>query len=172
MRHLSDPPRHHQMTAVTLSISEIAAEFQQTRETVRKRLADAKVKAAGKRKNYPVFRLRDAIEALLTGANGDPARLDPFRRKAHWQAEQAELALALEKEDVIKRGDVEETYAAAFKPIRLMLETLPDVLERDAGLSPLQVARVERSLDELREQMHARVVRAVKPKASDVRARK
>jgi hypothetical protein len=149
------------MSGVNLSISEISAEFQQTRETVRKRLADAGIKAAGKRRNYPVFRLRDAIRALLSGPDADPNKLDPFRRKAHYQAEQAELALAIDREEVIRRGDVEETYAAAFKPIRLMLETLPDVLERDAGLSPAQVQRVERSLDELREQMHARVIKAV-----------
>jgi hypothetical protein len=158
------------MTAVTLSISEISAEFAQTRETVRKRLADAGIKPAGRRRNYPVFRLRDAITALLTGADADPKRLDPFRRKAHYQAEHAELALAVEREELLRRGDVEEIYGRALKPIRLLLETLPDVLERDANLSPAQVEHVERRLDELREHMHTKVLSAVKVKR--VRTRK
>ena len=150
------------MTAINLSISELSAELQFTRETVRKRLADAGIKSAGKRRNYPVFRLRDAVRALLSGPDADPNRLDPYRRKAFFQSQSAELRVAMERAEVIPRGDVEEVYGAALKPIRQMLETLPDILERDAALSPAQVARAERAIDEARETLHAKVLKAVK----------
>jgi hypothetical protein len=150
------------VTTVTLSISELSSELQQTRETIRKRFADAGVKPAGKRRNYAVFRLRDALRALLTAPGADPDRLDPFRRKAHFQAESAQLKLALDRGDLIRREDVEQAYAAVMKPIRLTLETLPDVLERDAGLSAQQVTRAERAIDELREHLHDDVLKGLK----------
>ena len=141
------------MNAVTLSISQLATELTLTRETVRKRLTDAGVKTAGKRKGYSLYRLRDAVQALLTGPDADPTRLDPYRRKAHWQAEAAELRLDVDKGDLVRRPDVEATYAACLKPIALMLDTLPDILERDAGLTADQVTRAERAIDETREQL-------------------
>jgi Protein of unknown function (DUF1441) len=88
-----------------------------------------------------------------------PDRLDPFRRKAHWQAESAELRVAVDRGELVPRQDVLETYAAALKPIRLTLETLPDVLERDAGLSAHQVARAEKAIDQVREHLHADVLK-------------
>jgi hypothetical protein len=150
------------MAAVNLSISELSAELQQSRETIRKRLAELGIKPAGKRRHYPVFRLRDAIRALLSGPDADPGKLDPFRRKAHWQAEQAELRVAVDRGELIAREDVLATYAAALKPIRLVLETLPDILERDAGLSAQQVTRAERAIDDLREHLHGDVLKGLK----------
>jgi len=140
-------------SAVYLSISQLSAELEQTRETVRKRLADAGVKATGERKGYPLYRLRDAVRALLTSADADPSKLDPFRRKAHWQAQAAELRLDVDKGELVRVADVEEVYAATMKPIALALDTLPDILERDAGLSAPQVSRAERALDATREQL-------------------
>jgi Protein of unknown function (DUF1441) len=141
------------MDAVVLSISQLATELTLTRETVRKRLTDAGVKTAGKRKGYHLYRLRDAVRALLTGADADPTKLDPFRRKAHWQAEAAELRLDVDRGGLVQVPDVEQVYAATMKPIALMLDTLPDILERDAGLNAQQVSRAEQAIDELRDQL-------------------
>jgi phage terminase Nu1 subunit (DNA packaging protein) len=139
------------MSAVMLSISQLSTELELTRETVRKRLGDGGVKTAGKRKGYALYRLRDAVRAVLTGADADPTKLDPFRRKAHWQAEAAELRLDVDKGELVRVTDLEQVYAATMKPIALMLDTLPDVLERDAGLNAQQVSRAERAIDETRE---------------------
>jgi hypothetical protein len=141
------------MSAVNLSISQLAGELELTRETVRKRVADAGVKAAGKARGHPLYRLRDAIRACLAGPNVDPTQLDPFRRKAHFQAETAELHLDIERGELLRADDVRTAYAAGMKPIALMFDTLPDVLERDAGLTEQQVSRVEEVLDELRDQL-------------------
>lgn len=148
------------MTAVHLSISQLAVETGQTRETVSRRLSASGVKATEKRKGYPVYRLRDALRVVLTAPDQDPEKLDPHRRKAHFQAEQAGIRLAAERGELVKRTDVAETFTAAFKSVQLVLETLPDILERDAGLAPEQVTCVERALDELRERLYAEVVKA------------
>jgi hypothetical protein len=153
--------------AVNLSISDLAAEFGMTRDTVRKRLGAANVRPAAERRGHHVYRLRDALGALLGDGSDDPERLDPFRRKAHFQAEKEKLHLDVERGELVPRPEVEDYYARAFKPIGVFLETLPDALERDAGLTPAQIERTERLLDGLREQLHANVLEAV-----DARARR
>lgn len=147
--------------SVQVSVTDLAHAFGRSRETVARRLADAKVKAAGKRRGGPVYALRDAVRALL-----DPdATRDPFRRKADLQSEGLELRLKAERGELIPRDDVQRTYAEALKPLRLMLETLPDVLERDVGLAPAQVARAERVIDEVRAQMHDQVQEVARARA-------
>lgn len=138
---------------VQVSITDLAHAFSMARETVKRRLDDRKVKSTGG--SRPKYELRDAVQAILH--EDDPDRLDPFRRKASLQSEQIALRLAVERGELVPCDDVRETFAKAFKPIRLTLETLPDILERDAGLTPPQVARCERVLDEVREQLHDEV---------------
>lgn len=41
-----------------------------------------------------------------------------------------------------------------------MLETLPDILERDCGLQPVAVSRVQSIIDDLRDQIALRVTEA------------
>ena len=138
------------MTRITCSVSQLAHAFKMARETVSRKLADAKVEPIGKRSARPRYDLRDCVRALV---QRDADQHDPFRRKAAAQAEALELRLGAERGEYIAADDVRETYAAAFVPIRRMLETLSDVLERDAALTPAQVARVERAVDELRHEL-------------------
>ena len=84
----------------------------------------------------------------------DAGEADPFRRKASLQGEQIELRLAVERGDLLPANDVRDVFAEGFKVVRLALETLPDVLERDAALTPVQVAACERVLDKTREELH------------------
>ena len=46
------------------------------------------------------------------------------------------------------------------KAVVMVLETLPDVLERDCALSPAAVARVQSVIDDLRDQMAQKVMEA------------
>ncbi|HAJ6754504.1 TPA: DUF1441 family protein, partial [Escherichia coli] len=41
-----------------------------------------------------------------------------------------------------------------------VLETLPDILERDCGLQPVAVSRVQSIIDDLRDQIALRVTEA------------
>lgn len=137
-----------------LTVSEIAYEFQVSRDTARKRLRDAGVKPSGKRGRRDVWDLREAIPALTGGVGGDP-----FRRKAARQAESIELDLQRRRGVLLERGAVEREYARMTKNVAHTLEVLPDILERDCGCTPLQLARIEKSLDGLREELYARIVK-------------
>jgi hypothetical protein len=136
---------------VQVSISQLAHAFSMARETVARRLADANVEPAGTRSGRPVFSLRDCVQALV---HDDPQQLDPFRRKAALQSEQLQIRIATERGELVPIEDVRDTFAAALKPIRHTLETLPDLLERDAGLSAPQVRACERVIDKLRDALH------------------
>ncbi|HTE43249.1 MAG TPA: DUF1441 family protein [Steroidobacteraceae bacterium] len=151
-------PAGLQQKSLLVSITDLAHAFTMARETVSRRLTDANVSAAGKRSGHNTYALRDAVQALLSG-DDVVARLDPFRQKAKLQSEAISLKLATDRGELIPRDDVRETFAAAFKPIRQTLETLPDVLERDAALTPTQVACCERAIDKLREELHTLVTR-------------
>lgn len=142
-----------------LSISALSTEFGMTRETVRKRLADAGVAASGKRASYPVFRLKDVLSALTGGGNtDDPGGMDPYKRKAYYQAEHEKLQLQVARRELIPRIESEQEMAAMFKITAECFDTLPDVLERDCGLSPLVLVSLEDQLDKAREQLYQRLV--------------
>jgi hypothetical protein len=46
------------------------------------------------------------------------------------------------------------------KAVVMVLETLPDVLERDCALTPAAVSRVQSVIDDLRDQMAQKVLDA------------
>jgi hypothetical protein len=145
-------------TGCNLSISTLAAELGQTRDTVRKRLIDADVQPSGKRGGYPVYRLKDALPALLGGgSNVDPDLLDPYKRKAHYQGEHEKLKLQVERRELIPRIETEQEMAAMLKVTAECFDTLPDILERDCGLTPDTLARMEAHLDKAREELYLRL---------------
>ena len=141
-----------------LSVRAFAIETGQDRETVTRRIQAAGVKPSGQRGGYPVYRLRDLLRACyVTTADGelDPDRLPPFQRHAHYKAEKEKLAVEQERGELITRIEVEQEQARIAKIVTHGLETLPDILERDCGLAPDMVLRVERQIDAVRERMYA-----------------
>lgn len=157
------------MTKVTVlsqglhvSISTLAAEFGVTRETAARRIADSGVQPSGKRGGYPVYRLKEVWSAVLgrlpAGEDGeDPEQLRPFERRAHYQAELEKLTLATKRGELVPSFEVEQRFGEMLKAVGEMLDTLPDILERDCGASALMLDRIEKRLDELRNVLYAKL---------------
>lgn len=144
---------------VLLSLTSLALEFGCARETVARRISDANVQPADTSGPHPRYRLRDVI-GPLTGdgeVQQDPQKLRPFERRAHYQAELEALTLATKRGELVPTFEVEQRYAELLKSIGEMLDTLPDILERDCGASPLLLARIEKRLDELRELLYTKL---------------
>jgi hypothetical protein len=144
-------------TGTNLSIRQLAEETGFDRDTVSKKLTESGVRPSGKRGGHPVYRLRDALPALyVTGPDGrqDPEKMDPFRRKAHYQAEHELLSLARERGELVPRMEVEQEQARVLKILVQALDTLPDLLERDCALTAAALGRVEQIVDGAREQMY------------------
>lgn len=145
-------------SGVHLSVRGFCDESGQDRETVTHRIRESGIEPSGKRGGYPVYRLRDLLKAAYTTAEDgglDPDKLRPFERHAHYKAEKEKLAVEQERGELIPRIEVEQEQARIAKIVAHGLETLPDVLERDCGLAPDVVARMERHIDAVRERMYA-----------------
>lgn len=147
---------------IHVSMTAFASEFGSTRETISKRIAAARLQPTGKRGGHPVYRLGELHEAVYqAGEDGgtDPDKLEPFQRKAHYQAEHEKLRLQVERLELVPRIEVEEEMARIAKIVAQCFDTLPDRLERDCGVTPLVLAKIERYLDEVREELHKAAVR-------------
>lgn len=77
------------------------------------------------------------------------------------RAERERLKLEQETGSLIPAADVESVTAEVMKTLAQTLDTLPDVLERDAGISGEAVQIVQRVIDSARESMYSDVVRLV-----------
>lgn len=146
---------------VHVSLRQLGEESGFDRDTVSKRLRNAGVQPNGKRGGHPVYRLRDALPALFTRdeeGKKDPDLLEPFQRKAHYQAEREALELATSRRELIPRIEVEEEQARVAKIVVQALETLPDILERDCGLTGAAIAQAEAIIDRTREAIYELIV--------------
>jgi hypothetical protein len=148
-------------TGTNLSIRQLAEECGFDRDTIAKRIRNAGLIPAGKKGGHDVYRLREVLPVLFKmGEDGkqDPEKLDPFQRKAYYQAEREALELSVSRRDLIPRIECEEEDARVFKILAQACDTLPDILERDCGLSGEQLFVVEKVLDNAREQIYQELV--------------
>jgi hypothetical protein len=144
--------------ALGWSISRLAGEFGLARETIAKRLTTAHVTPSGTRQGYPTYRLRDAVPAIFTPAltsGVDPRDLAPTLRDAWYRSESRRLAVETTAAQLIPAEEVRREFADFAKSLVQFLVTLPDHLERDAGLSPEQVDAMHEAIDTQREALAA-----------------
>lgn len=144
------------INGVWLSLSGLSREFGITRETVARRLAAAGVESDKERNGHAVFRLGPASQALTQAAAirggkvEDPDQLPAAERKAWYQSEQARLQVELESGRLVTVEDCRAQLSIIVKATACMLETLPDILERDAGLGSAELDLVEAQIRQAR----------------------
>lgn len=149
---------------VRLSIARLAEEFGMARETVSKRLAQASVPSDGLRNGYPVYRLRDACPALMSGAGfdeqgmRDPKTMPPDQRNYWYQSESKRIDVETRAGLLIPASEHEADLAVMVKDLAQFLETLPDQLERDVALTPEQVQALHDGIDRRRQELYDRIV--------------
>ena len=135
---------------IRLSITGLASEFGFSRETVKNRINKCNVKPDGRRRGNPVYRLRDCIVPITDRENGevkDPKKLPPMERRA-WYASEKDRQITEEKDGMlIPVEDHRKSLAEVIQSTVQVLETLPDVLERDCGLPADQIDMVEKIID-------------------------
>ncbi|SDF72556.1 Protein of unknown function [Onishia taeanensis] len=145
--------------AYNWSISRIADAFGKDRRTVGKRLQEVGVKPAGKRRGSPVYALSDVGPALFNEARrgtGEGINFDDFpdARKAWYQSENERLKFEERTRQLIPEDEFARELSFLAKTMAAGLDSLPDMLERDAGLSPEAIERAQVVIDGLREQMY------------------
>ncbi|UYG08388.1 DUF1441 family protein [Halomonas sp. M4R1S46] len=145
------------------SISRIAEAIGRDRRTVATLIKDAGIPPAGTRRGNPVYRLGDVVDAISTDRRPAASGIDindlmPQDRKAWYQSENERVKLERELRHLVPVDDVQREMAALAKAMASSLDSLADMLERDAGLPPEAIEMVERVTDAIREQMYRAII--------------
>ncbi|MBE0153410.1 DUF1441 family protein [Serratia fonticola] len=144
--------------AYNWSVAKIAEAFGLNRGTVRKRLLDANTPIADTVRGNPVYALKD-VGPVLFGAN-EPADLDdlqnpqkmgPKDRKDWFQSENERIKLETSLKQLMPAPDAHREMSLIVKAVCQVLDTWPDVLERDRGWNPEQIGEAQSVVDEIRE---------------------
>lgn len=95
-----------------------------------------------------------------TGGAGDidPDKLDPFRRRAHYQAELEKIELQMKAGELVPRAEVEREFARVFDVLARYLDVLPDRLERAGLVGPQIAERIVEWTNATRLDLHAQLV--------------
>jgi hypothetical protein len=136
-----------------LSVNEFCDEARCDNLTITRRLKAAGIKPSAKKGKQNRYRLADLLRcAYLMDDDGNfnPSGLDPFKRKAHFQAAQEEVKYRQECGELVPKIEMETEFARAMKVFARFCDTLPDILERDAGATPAQVSMIEKRIDQAR----------------------
>ena len=83
----------------------------------------------------------------------NPNSLEPQDRLAWYRSERERLNFEQETGELVHEKDHNDEMFKIGKAFVLVMETLPDQLERDCGLPPAAVAKVQSSIDDLRDQL-------------------
>ncbi|HII3821281.1 DUF1441 family protein [Pasteurella multocida] len=142
---------------IKLNINQIAELVGMHRQTVSQRLAGL-TPASGSNSKLKLYLLSDLIRSGLSEKMSmDVDSLVPVDRKAFWQAENERLKYERETGQLIPAFEVAQEMSAFAKATVQTLETLPDILERDAGLTPKALVLVQQIIDDVRDQMALRI---------------
>lgn len=139
------------------SIKQLSQEFNIARDTVVRRLRAGNVDPSGQRRGHPVYSVSDAARAILmpdsfTSIMTDPDRMSPKERADWYKSENDRLKFEKENGLVVYADDCRVQMAEIAAMGLAVLETLPDILERDFNFDPEVIVSVEQCVDSLREQ--------------------
>ena len=102
----------------------------------------------------------DALPNAPTICSSNLEEMTPPDRLAHWKAENERLKFEVDTKQLIPAEDVAREFSMMAKAVVMVLETLPDILERDCALTPVAVSRVQSVIDDLRDQVAQKVMDA------------
>ena len=139
------------------SLNQFAREFGIARETVQSRLRAANVAPTGEKRGFPVYSVSAAARAILlpessTPGLNDPDRMSPKERSDWFRSENERLKYEKDSGLAVGSDESREQMALIAKIGLQVLETLPDILERDYNLDADIISGVEARIDTIREQ--------------------
>ena len=149
-----------EIASFKLNINQLAGITGVHRQTVAARLKNVEP-APGSNAKLKLFQITDILtELMVPPVSGELEEMTPSDRLAHWKAENERIKFEQETGQLIPADEVAREFSLMAKAIVMVLETLPDVLERDCALTPAAVSRVQSVIDDLRDQMAQKVLDA------------
>ncbi|KIU35060.1 DUF1441 family protein [Atlantibacter hermannii] len=149
-----------EIASLKLNINQLAGITNVHRQTVAARLKNVEP-APGSNSKLKLYLVTDILtELMVPTVSATVDDMQPSDRLAHWKAENERIKFEQETGQLIPAEQVAREFAVMSKAVVQVLETLPDILERDCALSPAAVARVQSVIDDLRDQIAQRVLDA------------
>lgn len=144
------------LSKTQVNVTQLAELVGMNRNLVARRLRDMEL-AGGNGENLKLYELGPALQALLTPSMKENGEMSPQDRKAWYQSENERLKFEAASRELIPVEEVAREYASLAKAVVMVLETLPDILERDCALTPTAVTRVQVIIDDLRDEMARKI---------------
>lgn len=138
---------------VKLNINQISELVGMHRQTVSQRVAGL-TPSIGSNQKLKLYSLSDLLRlGLQEKMTADVDSMSPVDRKAFYQSENERLKFEEKTGELIPAFEVAQEMSILAKAVAQQLEILPDILERDAGLQPKALMRVQQIIDDIRDQM-------------------
>lgn len=154
-----------------LNINQLAAITDLHRQTVASRLTNVEP-APGSNARLKLYSVLDILKELLNRTTAselvDVDNMLPPDRKAWFQSERERLKFQQETSELIPAAEVSREFSSMAKAVVQVLETLPDILERDCAMTPSAVVRVQKVIDDLRDQIALKVEQADSQEQEDL----
>lgn len=140
-----------------LSLNQLSQVFGIARETVKSRIDFARIKPAGERKQHQTYDIREVYQAIREFDQSrvdtsDPDKLPPKERRDWYEGNLAKKKDELAEGKLVDAEQVRVQMAELIKPGIQLMETIPDILERDYRLEPEAIDDIELRIKELRNQ--------------------
>lgn len=148
-------------TAYHWTVNRLAEATGRDRRTINAVIRDAGIPPAGTSRGNTVYRLADIVDALTSrpsSATNSPDEMTPTDRRAWYQSETERVKLEQELRYLVPVDEVQREMSSLAKAVAGGLDSLADMLERDAGIEPEAIELVERATDALREQMYKAII--------------
>ncbi|QIX94194.1 DUF1441 family protein [Cedecea sp. FDAARGOS_727] len=154
-----------EIASLKLNINQLAAITDVHRQTVAARLKNVEP-AAGSNSKLKLYLITDILtELMIPTVSTNLEDMPPSDRLAHWKAENERLKFEQDTGQLIPADEVAREFSLMAKAVVMVLETLPDILERDCALPPVAVSRVQSVIDDLRDQLAQKVLDAKEEEA-------
>jgi phage terminase Nu1 subunit (DNA packaging protein) len=88
----------------------------------------------------------------------DPEKMSPKDRLDWYRGDRERTRHQQEIGELIPACEYEAGLSSALKAVAVTLESLPDVLDRDAGIDGVAVELVQQATDMMRERLYQRIV--------------
>ena len=135
--------------------------FGKPRESIRKLIAGANLQPAGEERGHALYAIR-AIAELLYGPSAKRRKtveeMSPSEANLYWQSELRRMEAEQLAGRLVWAEDCRNEMVYLVKITTVFLETLPDVLERDAGITPEQMAALDKTIRSLREDLYQKAI--------------
>jgi hypothetical protein len=135
--------------------------FGKPRESIRKLIANANLQPAGEERGHSLYAIRSIAE-LLYDPNAKRRKsieeMTPSEANLHWQSELRRIEVDQRAGRLVWAEDCRNQIAYLVKTFTRFLDILPDVLERDVGISTEQIVALEKTLFSLREDLYQQTI--------------